>query len=155
GDTAAATKINLFFALNTLFSLGMLRVDGWAHDAWGTTGMLYTEALTGVAALVLFVGLARHVRGTALPERAEAAGAVHGGGRSRGRDRPHGFDARDPPSSPRRPSTPCPADPSPPGSRPPCGLRCPTDARTDRRSSRSGHPRTCRPVAARRSPRRR
>jgi len=70
GDTAAATKINLFFALNTLFSLGMLRVDGWAHDAWATNGMLYTEALTGVAALVLFVLLARHVRGTALPERA-------------------------------------------------------------------------------------
>lgn len=69
GDTAAATKINLFFALNTLFSLGMLRVDGWAHDAWATNGMLYTEALVGVAALGLFVALARHVRGAALPER--------------------------------------------------------------------------------------
>lgn len=45
GNTAAATKINLFFALNTLFSLGMLRVDGWTHDAWGANGMLYTEAL--------------------------------------------------------------------------------------------------------------
>jgi PAT family beta-lactamase induction signal transducer AmpG len=64
GDTAAATKINLFFALNTLFSLGMLRVAGWAHDAWSTTGMLFTEALTGMAALVLFAFLARHVRGT-------------------------------------------------------------------------------------------
>ncbi len=63
GDTAAATKINLFFALNTLFSLGMLRAAGWAHDAWSTNGMLYTEALTGVAALVLFAVLARHVRG--------------------------------------------------------------------------------------------
>jgi hypothetical protein len=69
GDTVAATKINLFFALNTLFSLGMLRVDGWAHDAWATNGMLYTEALVGVAALGLFVALARHVRGAALPER--------------------------------------------------------------------------------------
>ncbi len=64
GDTAAATKINLFFALNTLFSLGMLRLVGWAHDAWSTNGMLYTEALAGVAALVLFVVLVRHVRGT-------------------------------------------------------------------------------------------
>ncbi len=64
GDTAAATKINLFFALNTLFSLGMLRVAGWAHDAWSTNGMLFTEALTGVAALLLFAFLARHVRGT-------------------------------------------------------------------------------------------
>jgi MFS transporter, PAT family, beta-lactamase induction signal transducer AmpG len=63
GDTAAATKINLFFALNTLFSLGMLRAAGWAHDAWSTNGMLYTEALTGLAALALFALLARHVRG--------------------------------------------------------------------------------------------
>ena len=63
GDTAAATKINLFFALNTLFSLGMLRVAGWAHDAWSTNAMLLTEALTGVAALAVFVLLARRVRG--------------------------------------------------------------------------------------------
>ncbi len=64
GDTAAATKINLFFALNTLFSLGMLRVDGWAHDAWRTNGMLFTEAGVGVVALVAFALLARRVRGT-------------------------------------------------------------------------------------------
>jgi MFS family permease len=65
GETAAATKINLFFAINTLFSLGMLRAAGWAHDAWSTNGMLLTEALAGVAALVVFVLLARHVRGRA------------------------------------------------------------------------------------------
>jgi predicted MFS family arabinose efflux permease len=70
GETAAATKINLFFALNTLFSLGMLRAAGWAHDAWSTNGMLLTEALTGVAALVLFVLLARRVRGTEIGEAA-------------------------------------------------------------------------------------
>src|SRR5512137_1903004 len=63
GRAAAATKINLFFALNTLFSLGMLRVAGWAHDAWSTDAMLYTEALAGVAALALFAFLARLVRG--------------------------------------------------------------------------------------------
>jgi MFS family permease len=63
GETAAATKINLFFAINTLFSLGMLRAAGWAHDAWSTSGMLLTEALAGAAALVVFVLLARHVRG--------------------------------------------------------------------------------------------
>ena len=67
GDTAAATKINLFFALNTLFSLGMLRVNGWAHDAWRTNGMLYTEAGVGVAALAVFVLLAGRVRGTEVP----------------------------------------------------------------------------------------
>ena len=63
GETAAATKINLFFAINTLFSLGMLRAAGWAHDAWSTNGMLLTEAFTGAAALVVFVVLVRHVRG--------------------------------------------------------------------------------------------
>ncbi len=63
GETAAATKMNLFFAINTLFSLGMLRAAGWAHDAWSTNGMLLTEALTGVAALAAFVLLARRVRG--------------------------------------------------------------------------------------------
>lgn len=64
GNSAAATKINLFFALNTLFSLGMLRVNGWAHDAWKTNGMLYAEAAVGVAALLVFVVLAGRVTGT-------------------------------------------------------------------------------------------
>ena len=43
----------------------MLRVAGWAHDAWSTSGMLLTEAFAGVAALVVFVLLARRVRGRA------------------------------------------------------------------------------------------
>jgi MFS family permease len=73
GDTAAATKINLFFALNTLFSLGMLRVDGRAHDTWRTNGMLYTEAAVGVAALVVFALLAGRVRGTEVAAPAPAA----------------------------------------------------------------------------------
>ncbi len=67
GHSAAATKINLFFALNTLFTLGMLRADGWAHDAWHVNGMLYTEALAGAAAVALFAWLVGGVRGTELP----------------------------------------------------------------------------------------
>ncbi len=67
GRGAAATKMNLFFALNTLFSLGMLRLAGWAHDTWSTTGMLLTEAVTGVVALVVFALLVRRVRGVELP----------------------------------------------------------------------------------------
>ena len=63
GDTAAATKINLFFAINTLFSLGMLRAAGWVHDAWSTNAMLLTEAGIGVAALAVFVLVARRVPG--------------------------------------------------------------------------------------------
>jgi PAT family beta-lactamase induction signal transducer AmpG len=68
GHTAAATKINLFFAMNTLFTLGVLRIDGWAHDAWRTNGMLYTEALLGVAALVLFAWVAGKIPGKRLEE---------------------------------------------------------------------------------------
>jgi predicted MFS family arabinose efflux permease len=67
GHSAAATTINLFFALSTLFSLGMLRLSGWAHDAWGTNGMLFTEAGLGVAALLLFFGVARRIPGIARP----------------------------------------------------------------------------------------
>ncbi|HEY0778356.1 MAG TPA: MFS transporter [Gemmatirosa sp.] len=59
GRTAAATKLNLFFALNTLFSLAMLRVAGWAHDARGADGSLYAEALVGVASLAVFALAAR------------------------------------------------------------------------------------------------
>jgi hypothetical protein len=66
GRGAAATKINLFFAINTLFSLGVLRAAGWAHDAWGTSGMLYTEALLGVGALVVFAAVSSRVRGAEL-----------------------------------------------------------------------------------------
>ena len=63
GHSAAATKINLFFAINTLFSLGVLRVAGWTHDSWGTNGMLYTETFLGVAALAVFALIAGRVKG--------------------------------------------------------------------------------------------
>jgi len=73
GETAAATKINLFFALNTQFSWVMLRVDGKAHHAWRTNGMLYTEAAVGVAALIVFALLAGRVRGTEVATPAPAS----------------------------------------------------------------------------------
>ena len=57
--------INLFFALSTLFSLGVLRLSRWAHDHWGTNGMLFTEAGLGVLALLLFFGVARRIPGIA------------------------------------------------------------------------------------------
>jgi len=68
GHSAAATKINLFFAINTLFALGMLRVAGWAHDSWGTNGMLYTETLLGIAALVVFALIVGRVQGAVLAD---------------------------------------------------------------------------------------
>jgi PAT family beta-lactamase induction signal transducer AmpG len=68
GHSAAATKINLFFAINTLFALGVLRVAGWAHDSWGTNGMLYTETLLGIAALLVFALVVGRVKGAVLAD---------------------------------------------------------------------------------------
>jgi MFS family permease len=68
GHSAPATKINLFFAINSLFSIGVLRANGWAHDRWGTNGMLYTETLLGVGALLVFALVVGRMRGAALAE---------------------------------------------------------------------------------------
>jgi MFS family permease len=63
GDRAAATKINLFIALNTMFSLFVLRILGSVHDRLHTDGMLLTEAGLGVAALVLFSAVVSRIPG--------------------------------------------------------------------------------------------
>ena len=70
GRGAPATKINLFFAINSLFSIAVLRADGWAHDRWGSSGMLYTEAILGVAALLVFALASSRMRGAVLAEAA-------------------------------------------------------------------------------------
>ena len=72
GERAAATKINVFFAMNTMFGLAMLRVDGWAHDRWATNGMLLVEFGVGAACLLLFVVMERRIRGS------EAAATIRG-----------------------------------------------------------------------------
>ena len=61
GRGATATKMNVFFAMNTLFGLAMLRVDGWAHDRWATGGMLLLEFAVGAGCLALFVLVARRL----------------------------------------------------------------------------------------------
>jgi MFS family permease len=58
---AASTKVSLFLAFNTLGSLGLVKGAGWAHDAWGTRGMLGTEIITVTAALVVFGAVSRRV----------------------------------------------------------------------------------------------
>ena len=63
GDHAAATKINLFFAINAVGGLAMLRVDGLSHDRWGTDGMLYVETAVGAASIALFLVLVSRIRG--------------------------------------------------------------------------------------------
>ena len=64
GDGATATKMNLFFAMNTLFGLMMLRVDGAAHDRWDTTGMLMLEFAIGALSLGVFLWAASRLGGT-------------------------------------------------------------------------------------------
>ena len=59
GAGATATKMNVFFAMNTLFGLAMLRVDGAAHDRWGTSGMLLLEFAVGAVCLAMFVVVRR------------------------------------------------------------------------------------------------
>ena len=63
GERAAATKINLFIALNTMFSLFVLRILGSVHDRLQTDGMLLSEAGLGVAALILFASVASRIPG--------------------------------------------------------------------------------------------
>lgn len=58
---AASTKVSLFIAFNTLGSLGLVKGAGWAHDAWGTPGMLGAEIATVVVALSLFTWVSRRV----------------------------------------------------------------------------------------------
>jgi len=65
GTGATATKMNVFFAMNTLFGLAMLRVDGAAHDRWGTNGMLVLEFAIGAVSLAVFVALSQRLGGTA------------------------------------------------------------------------------------------
>jgi predicted MFS family arabinose efflux permease len=67
GDRAAATKINLFIALNTLFSALVLRLLGSVHDALRTNGMLLTEAALGVGALILFAAVSSRIPGAHRP----------------------------------------------------------------------------------------
>jgi hypothetical protein len=56
--------MNVFFAMNTLFGLAMLRVDGAAHDRWATNGMLLLEFAVGVASLLIFIWFAGRLGGT-------------------------------------------------------------------------------------------
>jgi predicted MFS family arabinose efflux permease len=58
---AASTKVSLFIAFNTLGSLGLVKGAGWAHDAWGLTGMLGAEIATVAVALTVFVFVSRRV----------------------------------------------------------------------------------------------
>ena len=67
GEGATATKMNVFFAMNTLFGLAMLRIDGAAHDQFGTSVMLLLECSIGAASLAIFLWLAGKLGGAKPP----------------------------------------------------------------------------------------
>jgi MFS transporter, PAT family, beta-lactamase induction signal transducer AmpG len=58
---AASTKVSLFIAFNTLGSLGLVKGAGYAHDVWGTTGMLGAEIVTVAVCLAIFAWVSRRV----------------------------------------------------------------------------------------------
>lgn len=62
GRGAAATKYSLLASLSNMPIAFMTFVNGWAHQRWGSTAMLMVEASAGVAAVVLFLGVARWSR---------------------------------------------------------------------------------------------
>lgn len=58
GKGAAATKYNLLASVSNMPIAYMTIVDGWGQEKWGSNGMLYTEAVCGVAAVALFIVVA-------------------------------------------------------------------------------------------------
>ena len=58
GKGAAATKYSVYASLSNMPIYYMTNIDGWAHDHWNSSGMLFTEAAIGVVAAFFFAGLA-------------------------------------------------------------------------------------------------
>jgi PAT family beta-lactamase induction signal transducer AmpG len=55
GLGAAATKYNLFASLSNMPIAYMTLLDGWAHTRWGAGTMLWAEAATCVAGVLVFM----------------------------------------------------------------------------------------------------
>ena len=74
GQTAAATKFSFLSAVSNSPIMLMTFVDGAANTRWGTNGMLWTDALCGVAGIAVFALVAGGTRRRpAAPDLAEAA----------------------------------------------------------------------------------
>jgi MFS family permease len=58
GLGAAATKYNVFASRSNMPIAYMTTVEGWAHTQWGASGLLHSEAMLAVAALLVFVAVA-------------------------------------------------------------------------------------------------
>ena len=55
GKGAAATKYNIYSGLSNIPIYIVTIIDGWADTHWGANGMLNTEALCALAAIILFL----------------------------------------------------------------------------------------------------
>ncbi len=65
GRGAASTKYATLSSLGNLPVIYMTAVDGWAHDHFGTAGMLHTEALAGLIWIVLALLVLQQIKGRA------------------------------------------------------------------------------------------
>jgi MFS family permease len=69
GKGAAATKYSVYASLSNMPIWYMTNINGWAHDRWDSSGMLFTEAVLGCAGAVVFLAVALALR----PRRPAAA----------------------------------------------------------------------------------
>lgn len=63
GAGAAATKYNIIAGVSNAPILYQTLIDGWAQSKWGSSGMLWVEAASGVAAVLAYLIFARATRG--------------------------------------------------------------------------------------------
>ena len=73
GKGAAATKYSVYASLSNFPIYYMTNVDGWAHDRWSATGMLFTEAALCVLGAAVFMGLIAALGRGRAPGAAEQA----------------------------------------------------------------------------------
>jgi MFS family permease len=72
GRGAAATKYNLLASLSNIPIAYMTVVDGWAQTHYGSGGMLYAEAVIGIAAVAFFGVVAFAINRSKTPVAAPA-----------------------------------------------------------------------------------
>ena len=62
GKGAAATKYNVLAGIANVPIIYLTRIDGWAHQRWGSNGFLLAEALVPVAGTIVFILIALATR---------------------------------------------------------------------------------------------
>ena len=75
GQGAAGTKYNLLASVSNVPVMLMPLLVAWANKRWGSSGMLYIEALCAVAAAALYTAVVHATRGWRWPWRLRLAGA--------------------------------------------------------------------------------